>query len=97
MKKIHNSPHKYRRIILGRDHDWPIYRCFIPRCTHQLPATAMIGQAFICGVCEEEDAVNDTSDLLVRTPLKCRRCRKQKDVAVEKILTVVEEVIKKGE
>jgi len=52
-RKVHNGPHKYRRIEMGRDKT-PAYRCMLPGCLHYVLEDFIVGQTSLCNKCEKQ-------------------------------------------
>lgn len=49
-RKAHHGPHKYRRIIYGKN-ETPIYRCLLPGCLHYIGEDFILGQTSLCNRC----------------------------------------------
>jgi hypothetical protein len=45
--------HKYRRMRVGKQRDYPIYRCFKPGCPHYISEDHIINRESICWRCDK--------------------------------------------
>jgi hypothetical protein len=49
-----NHVHKYELVALGKDFQFPVYRCGDPDCTHYIQRTLAYGKKSICWRCGKE-------------------------------------------
>lgn len=47
----HQGAHKYRRVKMGKDKSYIVYRCDIPTCSHYVQRELAVGRESICHKC----------------------------------------------
>lgn len=92
MTKNHNGPHKYVKVLLGRNQDYQLYKCIISGCTHNMQPALMLGLVASCYDCGEEFTVTSKTDLIEK--LKCAECRSGPEINDHEVLKLLEEMPK---
>jgi hypothetical protein len=64
--------HKYRRMKVGKLKDYPIFRCFVPGCTHYVSEDLIINRECICWACDKPFVINLK---LIRMKPICQECK----------------------
>lgn len=65
--KTHEGAHQYRRVRLGKEKDYIVYRCIKPGCPHYIPKEMLPGKTSVCWKCGKEFIVQ-TSNLQQAKP-----------------------------
>jgi len=52
-KKLANHIHKYKKIDLGTDKEYLVYKCMHPACSHYIPIALAEGKLCECNRCGE--------------------------------------------
>lgn len=92
MKQLtHDGPHKYKRILLGKN-EYYVYKCMIPGCNHYIQAALATGRETVCwGVSPSCDGTLFISDenIELRTvrPI-CNKCKEWKKEQREVFATI---------
>ena len=47
----HPGPHYYRRVRMGKDKKYVVFRCILPNCSHYVPKELAIGRQAVCWKC----------------------------------------------
>lgn len=64
--------HKYKRMKIGKNKDYPVFRCFVPGCTHYISEEHVVNRYSICWLCDQSFVV--TPDLIRMKPI-CKSCK----------------------
>jgi hypothetical protein len=83
----HKPPHKVTRVNIGRRQDYPIYKCTLSGCNHNVIPELLLGRETLCNECEIPFVVT-YKDLVVKP--KCPTCKKKEEVDLGEVEEVIE-------
>lgn len=64
--------HKYKRVKIGKNKDYEVYRCMVPGCSHYVQAELVENRETICWLCDKPFIL--AVHLLRMKPI-CEPCR----------------------
>lgn len=64
--------HKFKKIDIGRDKPWPVYKCVLPGCRRKVPIAQMEGELALCWQCGNGFPM-DAATMQMRP--RCRSCK----------------------
>lgn len=75
-KRVANHLHRYKKVNLGNDEDYFVYRCMKPACSHYLAVKLVENKLCECNRCHE--AMVMTKEAMQLTKPHCADCVKRK-------------------
>jgi len=67
--------HKYKRMKIGKEKNYEIFRCFQPGCTHYIAAEHVINRNSICWACNKPFTITYK---LIKVKPTCQDCKDQR-------------------
>ncbi len=73
--------HKYRRVRLGKNKRYTVYRCVRPNCTHFIEEKLVLGRSTICWKCGAEFIMTEkTMKMKPNCPGGCKPLGHDEDI-----------------
>lgn len=96
-KKAPNHLHKYRKVNLGSDKDYFVYKCMRPACSHYIPVKQAEGKLCECNRCGEpmiitKVVLNGSSGKPMARP-HCADCIQRKESKTQDVAAIAEFVL----
>ena len=84
---MEHTTHKYKRVDIGRDKAYYVYRCLLPNCNHYIPEKLILGRTSICWSCGNEFVITVPKKLKpICVPCKDKKFSKSEDDETTRIL-----------
>ena len=74
----HQGAHKYRRVKMGREKDYIVYRCDLPSCPHYVPKYLAVGRESICWKCGKTFILNGKNLTQAKPTCGCLSFRQER-------------------
>lgn len=66
--------HRYRRVMMGKKKDFPVYQCQEPNCTSYVRPELLVGKLARCIFCRETFIVTAEQMRILQMKLHCPNC-----------------------
>lgn len=66
--------HKYRRVKIGKNKDYTVYRCMLGGCSRYMEPALIVGEASICWYCGDKFIIWKPSNNPVPVKPHCHNC-----------------------
>ena len=85
--------HKYRKINIGKEKKYEVFRCEIPNCTHYLPVKMAEGKVCLCNRCGNVMSLDKEAIQLARPHCKDCIIRKKETVNDNSLSELLDKII----
>lgn len=78
MAGAHGGPHFYRRVKMGKNKDYIVYKCIKPGCPHYVPRELAVGRPSLCWSCNKEFIMTSKNLQQAKPTCGCRSFRQER-------------------